>query len=245
MNWKLLAIGLWCTILTMLAVGAGKKTILVDNFNDRNSNGWEETDFTGGLGVFDASSKSYVLALTEPIPVDDPSVGTLDADWMPSEDNPKFANGTIRGRVRADTFGTTVGFLMRDSHETESDYGFYGSTSFGTFYIERFELVAHPEAPQTILAMADPEEFPFEVGQEYWIEGSVVGHKLELRAWRVGDCRPDEPMLKVKDRVLGPDSGTALAAIAFFDPVPLIEAGVDEVQVHATVDDITFTHGKP
>jgi hypothetical protein len=244
MKLKRFAIVLWCIALTVLAVGAAKKTMLIDNFNDGDSEGWAETDFTGGLGVFDASSGSYLLELTAPISVNDPSVGALDADWEPGESQPRFANGTIRGKVRANTFGTTIGFLMRDDHETESDYGFYGSTSFGTFYIERFELFAHPEAPQTILAMADPDDFPFEVGVDYWIEGSVVGQNLEMRAWRVGCPRPARPMLKLKDNVLPPKPGTTIATIALFDPVPLIEAGVEEVQISATVDDITFTPGK-
>jgi hypothetical protein len=234
------------TLVAATAVAAGRgRTILVDDFNDGDSEGWEETDFTGGRGVFYVSEGAYQLETTEPIPVDDPSVGTLDADWELSEDVPFFANGTVRGTVRANTDGTTVGFLLRDSHETESDYGFFGSTSFGTFYIERFELVAHPEAPQTILAMADPAEFPFHAGEDWNIEASVVGHKLSLKAWRVGDPKPAEPQLTVRDTVLGPNDGSAIAAIAFFDPAPLIADGVTEVTVNATVDDITFSPGKP
>jgi hypothetical protein len=236
--------GLSCLALAAVAAAAGHKTILVDDFNDGDSEDWEETDFTGGRGIFDASSGAYLLETTEPIPIDDPSVGTLDADWEPSEDNHFFSNGTVRGMIRANTWGTTVGFLMRDSHETESDYGFFGSTAFGTFYIERFELVAHPEAPQTILAMADPEEFPFAAGEDWNIEASVNGHKLELWAWRVGDKRPKKPLLSVKDKVLGPESASGLAAIAFFDPVPLTAMGVEEVLVSGTVDNITFTPGK-
>jgi hypothetical protein len=227
---------------TATAAGIGRG-ILVDNFNDGDSEGWIETDFTSGRGSFDASSGSYVLSTTEPIPIDDPSVGTLDADWERSEDNPRFANGTVRGIIRANTDGTTVGFLLRDSHDTESDYGFFGSTAFGTFYIERFELVAHPEAPQTILAMADPEEFPFEVGQTYVLEASVVGNKLTLKAWNICDPEPERPILKVTDKVLGPRNGSGIAAIAFFDPVPLAAAGIEEVIVDATVDNITFTPG--
>jgi hypothetical protein len=233
------------TLLAMAALGAGGglRTILVDDFDDGVSDGWEETDFTSGRGSFDASSGSYVLSTTEAIPVDDPSVGALDADWEASEDDPGFANGTVRGTIRADTHGTTVGFLLRDSHETESDYGFYGSASFGTFYIEHFNLTANPAAPQTILAMADPEDFPFEVGETYHLEASAVGHRLTLRAWKVGDPRPARPILSVTDRRLPPGAGSGIASIVFFDPVPLMEAGVTEVEVSGTVDDITFTPG--
>jgi hypothetical protein len=231
------------TAVAMLSAGDFGPTILIDDFNDGNADGWEELDFTG-IGIFHVVRGQYVLETTEPIAIDDPSVGTLDADWVPSEDEPLFANGTIRGTIRANTHGTTVGFLMRDSHATESDYGFFGSTGFGTFYIERFEFGAHPENPQTILAMADPDLFPFQAGEDWNIEGSVVGHKLEMRAWRVGDPRPAAPMLTVEDKVLGPESGTTLAAIAFFDPVPLMLNGVEEVRVSATVDNITFIPGK-
>src|SRR5262245_2049021 len=125
-----------CTLIVLLlmatsVVGAGKKNafFLIDDFNDGDSEGWLEADFTGGRGSFFVTDDAYQLQTTESIPVDDLSVGTLDADWEASEDNPLFANGTVRGVVRANTYGTTVGLLLRDSHETESDYGFYGSTS--------------------------------------------------------------------------------------------------------------------
>jgi hypothetical protein len=230
------------TLITASALAAGhNRTILIDNFNDGDAEGWEETDFTGGRGVFYVSGGKYQLETIEPIPVDDPSVGTLDADWELSEDAPLFANGTVRGTMRANTDGTTVGFLLRDSHETESDYGFFGSASFGTFYIERFELVAHPEAPQTILAMADPKKFPFKAGETWNLEASVVGHKLSLKAWRVGERKPHRPILTVHDKVLDEDSGSGIAAIAFFDPAPLMADGVENVHVWGTVDNITFT----
>jgi hypothetical protein len=237
-----IAIGLSLLALTALAAGGG--VIRIDNFNDGDSEGWEENDFTGGRGSFDASSGAYVLSTTEPIPIDDPSVGTLDADWERSENNRRFAHGTMRGIIRANTFGTTVGFLLRENHgESEHDYGFFGSTSFGTFYIERFDL-SDPDGPQTIIAMADPEEFPFEVGETYVLEATVVGHKLELKAWNICDREPRKPILKVHDKEFGPKDGTGLAAIAFFDPVPLLAAGVEEVQVSATVDNLTFTPEK-
>ena len=233
------------TFIAALALGASwsRHSIRVDDFDDGDSEGWEETDFTGGRGSFDASSGAYVLRTTEPIPVDDLSVGTLDADWEASEDQPRFANGTLRGTIRANTDGTTVGFLLRDSHETESDYGFYGSASFGTFYIEHFSLTDSPDAPQTILAMADPRRFPFEAGKTYNLEATAIGPVLTLTAWEVGQRKPNRPILCVIDRRISPREATGVAAIAFFDPVPLVEAGVTHVEVDATVDDLTFTPG--
>ena len=50
------AFGFALLAATVLALAAGHNTVLIDDFNDGDSEGWEETDFTGGLGVFDASS---------------------------------------------------------------------------------------------------------------------------------------------------------------------------------------------
>jgi hypothetical protein len=248
MKRMLIAFGLVLVGVTVLASGNGKRTILIDNFNDGDSEGWTERDFTAFTGEprgsFDASSGKYVLETIEPIPIDDASVGTIDADWEASEENALFGNGTMRGTIRANTDGTTIGFGMRENHEVETAYGFYGSTSFGTFYIERFSLF-DPEAPgQTIIAMADPEEHPFEVGKTYILEASVIGSKLTLKAWEKGDREPRRPILKLRHSEFGPESGTGLAALTFFDPVPLLAAGVEEVVVSATVDNLTFTPAK-
>jgi hypothetical protein len=241
MNRKLAAIGVVLAVVTALSAGDFRHTFLIDNFNDGDSEGWEENDFTAGRGSFDASSGKYVLETTEPIPVDDPSVGTIDADWEEAEDNLLFGNGTMRGTIRANTYGTTVGFGMRENHDVETAYGFYGSTTFGTFYIERFSLF-DPEAPgQTIIAMADPEEFPFEVGKTYILEASIVRNKLTLKAWEKGDREPGRPMLKLRHSEFGPEDGTGIAVLTFFDPLPLMAAGVEEVEVSATADNITFT----
>jgi hypothetical protein len=242
MRRKLTSLGLALVAVTVLAAGASRSTILIDNFNDGDAVGWDQNDFTG-LGVFDASSGAYVIESSDPIPVDDPSVETIESHWERSLEVPRFANGTLRATVRANTYGTTAGFTIRDNENAESDYGFYGSTSFGTFYIERFEFDAHPEAPQTIIAMADPDDNPFIAGETYHLEGSVVGHQVTLKAWKMGDPEPAAPTLSVTDKLLKPGSGNRISVIIFFDPVPLMDAGVEEVRVSATFDDITFTPG--
>jgi len=232
------AIGLTLVAATVLA--AGGATFLIDDFNDGDADGWDQNDFTG-VGIYDASSGSYLIESAIPIPVDDPSVGTIESHWVRSLEIPRFANGTVRGTIRANTDGTTLGFLLRDSEDTESDYGFFGSTSFGTFYIERFEFGAHPEAPQTIIAMADPTVDPFIPDVTYNLEATVVGHTISLKAWPVGDEEPAEPTLIVTDKFLKPGHGNRLSALVFFDPVPLMDAGVGAVQVSGTFDDIRFS----
>src|SRR5262245_26261212 len=149
-----------------IADGEGQGTIrnddpgfLVDDFNAGNDDGWTRVDFTagvpGGPGSFDASTGAYRLSTAGAVPADDPSVGTVLSTWEGTRGNAAFGNGIVRGKVRANTQGTTAGFLLRasDSPGVEHDYGFFGSSSFGTFYIERFDHVNG----QTIIAMADPD----------------------------------------------------------------------------------------
>jgi hypothetical protein len=177
-------------------------------------------------------------------------VGTVDAHWEPSINNVRFSNGTLRGTFRANTEGTSVGFLLRANEETFSDYGFYGSSGFGTFYIERFDTSAPPTPDQqfpgqSIIRMANPEDHPFVVGQAYRIAASVVGQNIQMKAWKVGDPEPVKPMLSVQDTDLKPDSGSAICVLVIFDPTPLSRAGVTAVRTSGTFDDITFTPGPP
>jgi len=103
-------------ILTLIAatvLGAGGSALFFDNFDDGDAAGWDQNDFTG-IGIYDASSGAYVIESPIPIPVDDPSVGTMESHWVRSIDSAKFSNGTMRGTIRANTDGTTMGFLLRD-----------------------------------------------------------------------------------------------------------------------------------
>src|ERR1700704_6295465 len=114
--------------LTLVAASAlaGAGNFLLDDFNDGDAVGWGENDFTG-VGIYDASSGEYSFRTASPIAVDDPSLGTVESHWERSQGAPQFANGKMRGTIRADNYGTTAGFVMRDNDETASDYGFYGS----------------------------------------------------------------------------------------------------------------------
>jgi hypothetical protein len=248
MTRRFVALGLAFIALVALPAGGPDHTITVDNFNDRDDDGWEHEDFTAGMpwgpATYDARSRAYRLESSGFVPVTDPFVGTVDAHWERSVGQPKFSNGTLRGTFRANTDGSTVGFLLRANDEAGTDYGFYGSTSFGTFYIERYDAGADPAAPQTIIAMADARKFPFLAGETYHVEASVVGHKLRMKAWRDGECEPRHPMLSLSDKGLGPRSGSAICVIALLDPEPLIKAGVTEVKVSGTFDAITFTPGE-
>ncbi len=222
-----------------LATAANAPTILIDNFNDGNDDGWLREDFTLGAlwgpSIFDASTGAYHLKQSGFVPPNDPNVGTIDSTLAVSENNNFYANGYFRGTVRAAEPGTTCGLIMRADDEGGTDNGFYYSSSFGAFYIEHFDF-SQP-APQTILAMTPPGQVPFRPGETWNIEGGAVGHRLTLKAWRVGTPEPKSPQLSVEDPGFGPTGGgTELCVIAFFD-----SAAVNHpVKVSAAFDNLTF-----
>jgi hypothetical protein len=213
----------------------------IDDFNDGDDAGWSHLDFTAGQpwgpATYDARSGAYTLQSAGAVPMDDPLAGTMVATWEGSRGNAAFGHGIVRGIVRANTPGSTVGFLLRanDTPGTDHDYGFYASSSFGTFYIERFDITQDP--PQTILAMADPAEVPFAAGEDWYLEGRVVGGRISLKAWKVGSPEPASPLLSVRDRTFGPEDGTLLCVIAMIDRA----AVTGPVQISVTVDNISFT----
>ena len=245
---KLLCLSL-AVIVTTLGIaddGQRGRRMLIDNFNDGDHEGWTELDFTtpgdGGPAIYDASSGALRVRSAGAIPITDPAAGAMNASWEASRIEPKFGNGVVRGTVRANTEETTAGYLLRANTDpgSDHDYGFFGSSSFGTFYIERFDLNA--ASPQTILAMADPDEHPFVAGIDYWFEAGVQDDRIWMRAWPVGARRPGRPTLVVRDDTFGPEDGTLLSVLAFFDPAAV---GADAIHVDATFDDITFKPLRP
>lgn len=213
----------------------------IDDFNDGDDAGWSHLDFTAGQpwgpATYDASSGAFTLQTAGAVPADDPLSGTIVATWEGSRGNEEFGHGVVRAIVRANTPGSTVGLLLRanDTPGSDHDYGFYASSSFGTFYIERFDITQDP--PQTILAMADPAQVPFAAGEDWYLEGRVVGGRISLKAWKVGDVEPEGPLLTVRDRTFGPEDGTLLCVIAMIDRAAVTEP----VQISVTVDNISFT----
>lgn len=233
-----ISLALFSVVLLTAAWHGG--TILIDDFNDGDAAGWDLNDFTGvGVNYVNPAGE-YVLESTVPIPVDDPSVGTVESHWEAAEGRPRFANGTLQGIIRANADGTTVGFTVRDNDDAETGYDFVGSTSLGTFYIDRYDLGADPNAPQTILAVADSARFPFVAGESWNLEARYVGHQLQMKVWRVGDCKPSSPTLSVIDEGLQPVSGTGFSMVVYFDPFAL-NPDQTEVQVSGAFDNITFT----
>ena len=109
-------------LVTALATQAPAQTILIDDFNDGNVDGWTTFDstvgrrgpFRYGPGIFDASSGAYHLETTGIVPVGAPGNGRLWSTWDQSSD-PTFSNGFVRAKVRVETDETIVSLALRGS----------------------------------------------------------------------------------------------------------------------------------
>ena len=110
---KFFKVGLTLLGVVLLTAAWHGGTILNDNFNDGDADGWDQNDFTigipGGPGIYHVVDGKYVLESTGPIAVDDPSVGTIESHWVASEEDPRFSNGIMRGTICANTDGTYRG----------------------------------------------------------------------------------------------------------------------------------------
>ncbi|QDV39191.1 hypothetical protein ElP_71550 (plasmid) [Tautonia plasticadhaerens] len=180
MRSKWTAIGLSLAAVIMLAAGDPNSTIVIDDFDDGDAEGWDLNSPTG-LGISYVNEEGeYVIESIEPIPLDHPFAGIIESHWEPAEGQPRFSSGTLRGTIRANTFGTTAGFFVREGDDPIAGSRCCTSTGFGTFYISRVDRRAVP--PITLLAMADPAQLPFFPDEDWDVEAGFVGHRLWMKA---------------------------------------------------------------
>jgi len=210
--------------------------ILIDDFNDGNTDGWTIFDWTieqsWGPGTFDASSR--VLHLEGPGLVPDIWGGdssVLGAHWEPASD-PIFIDGFVRAKVSVHELGSAAGLFLRGSNQSngpESDnaYGFFGNTAMNGFFFGRY--VENVPAFEARL----PSNLSFGVNEEWYIEAGAVGDQLSMKVWRVGDTEPESPQWTRTDRTLRTGG---------FGVVAFVSASwTQPARTSASVDDIYFT----
>ncbi len=186
--------------VTVLATPALAQTILVDDFNDTNLDGWITVDSTVGQsygpGTFDASDAALSLGTTGAVPPGIPGGGFLASLWEPSSD-PVFTDGFLRTKVRANTTGTVASLALRTSGSLETGFNTYlfqGRTfptpSFAWNKILGNEIVEVRDLDATI---------NFRQGEDWNIEAGVVGDQLSMKVWYDDDPEPDSPQLVFTD----------------------------------------------
>ncbi|MCA9262338.1 MAG: hypothetical protein KDA60_00755 [Planctomycetales bacterium] len=170
-------------------------SILIDNFNDGNDDGWIRLDFTldepSGPGIFDASSGAYNLDTTGS--VDEGRGGLLTSMWTESI-APQFSNGLLRATIRANESRTVPFLLLRaPPGETDPYYAFGGDVRSGLFFIDNSSEVSVMQAAPGV----------FREDESWIIEAGAVDEngvtRLTMKVWRPGTTEPTAPQLTVLD----------------------------------------------
>jgi protocatechuate 3,4-dioxygenase beta subunit len=210
--------------------------ILIDDFNDGNTDGWTIFDWTieqsWGPGTFDTSSRVFNLegaGLVPDIWGGDSSV--LGAHWEPASD-PIFIDGFVRAKLSVHELGSAAGLFLRGSNQSngpESDnaYGFFGNTAMNGFFFGRY--VENVPAFEVRL----PSNLTFGVDEQWYIEAGAVGDQLSMKVWRVGDTEPESPQWTRTDRT---HRSGAFGVVAFVSA-----SWTQPARTSASVDDIYFT----
>ena len=222
--------------------------ILIDEFDDGNDDGWTHISsyLSESLGppIFDASSQTYQLGSTQQIH-DIDSVrngGFLGATWDASAD-PLYSDGILRARFNITESATNFGLNFRVADDLTS-YEF-GATSLstslsptgpgaeGVFLFNKY--VGGQNTKNEIVQFGVPK-----IDEEWIVEGGVVGDRVTMKYWAVGEPEPATPQFEWIDP----------------DPIPAgfigVSANVDGTGIEATgnpppwrigvtVDDIWFT----
>ena len=229
--------------LQTLIVSASAETILIDDFNDGNDDGWIHLDLLngqpGGPGIYDASSGEYNIRSTDVVPAE--VFGPMASLWAGSAD-PAFSDGVLRATLRTNSAGAATNLLMRFGM-TQSGPGGY-SLSMGTP-----SVVGTPLESDFALVVIQGNEvarfIPFDIpgvtvntGENWIVEMGAIGDQISLKAWPEAGSEPEAPQIAVTDSTYS----TGMFGIgAFRDPNFLSE----DWETNGTFDDISFTQGFP
>ena len=157
------------------------RTILIDDFNDCNDDGWTR-DQIGTVGNWDPgfmhepdSSCAYRLAADE-------GSGTLVGAAWDGADDPIFSDGFFRATVRAETPETAFLMAIRNQNPPV----------FGDAYVLLVNLRKQRMSLEKVVGLGTLAETDLEMrpNEDWYIEIGAVGKQLSARAWRVGDPEP-------------------------------------------------------
>jgi hypothetical protein len=221
------------TVLAGVVLTANGETIVIDDFNDGNEDGWTHvTDIPAsrpwGPGIFDASSGAYHLGTTGVVGSGF-LVGGIRSAWDRSSDA-MFADGIWRTTLRVDNAGTEAGFVVRFDPKSVSGYVFGLDAPSQTG--QPFFLRADRGVPAMLTYVAVPG-VRIRAGEDWILEAGAVGDLITMKAWPASQPEPDSPQFTLTDARY--DSG--LFAVG--------SSGYQGWQNSATFDDISFTAPDP
>ena len=232
-------------ILVCLALSGRAETIVIDDFNDGNDDGWIHVDLLGeqpgGPGIYDVSSGEYNIRSTDVVPAE--VFGPIASLWAGSAD-PAFSDGVLRATLRTNSAGAATNLLMRfGMAQSGAGAGGY-SLSMGTP-----SVVGTPLESDFAFVVIQGNEavrfVPFDIpgvtvntGENWIVEMGAIGDQISLKAWPEAGSEPEAPQIVVTDSTYS----TGMFGIgAFRDPNFLSE----DWETNGTFDDISFTLGFP
>ena len=203
-------------------------TVLIDDFDDGNDDGWTHVDFSTnapwGPAIFDASSGAYDLKTTGELPRGLVS-GIVNSIWNESS-APSYSDGFLRAMVRPGNGGSIGGLLMR--YEGDSSYVFGVDASQGNFYFDSYQNGRLLQ--NTTFGVPNHPVLP---GDDWIVESGSVGDRITMKVWPADQPEPIEPQLQLTDSHLSQGAFGVTAGVNFQSQGPW--------QTSATFDDITFT----
>ncbi|MFQ5806226.1 MAG: hypothetical protein ACE5I3_07245 [Phycisphaerae bacterium] len=221
------------TAAISLTLSASAQSILIDDFNDGNDDGWTGVDPVPGEpwdpAIFDASSGAYNLRSTGVVPAY--RWVAFHSQWDASVDS-FYSEGFLRAEIRANRQNTAVWFVMRagDPPENREGYLFYADTADG-----RFSLRCSPNCSSVYYVDEAAPVDPFDPNEPWVMEAGAVSDQISLKLWRLDDPEPDEPQLTITDTTY--TAGVFIVGVSH-------NPGVAS-QISGTFDNIYFTPACP
>ena len=217
-------------ILFFAAAPLWADTIVIDNFDDGDLDGWNVIDTTVGqsFGPADINANDGELAFRSGGVVPRGAFSDMFAVWDGASDT-QYSEGHLRANVRAETLGSFAYLYFRVSDDLESGYLFGATTHLGGRF--GFNKVL---GNQVVSDRAIDPSLSFGVNEWWTIEAGAIGDELSMKVWPTGDPEPEEPQLVFRDRSF--ETGTiAIGGIRHVSPPPAPDF------VSVTFDDISFT----
>jgi protocatechuate 3,4-dioxygenase beta subunit len=192
-------IGLGLLLVAALATRAFSQTILIDDFDDGNADGWTTFDNSAGElwgpGTIEVSrTGAYHFESAGSVPGGQAS--PLGASWDQSS-NPVFTDGFLRAKIKVHELGSAVGLALRNS--PGNGYVFWGTTANNGILGNGGFRINKNVNGRDVQSRQVPGNFPFSVNEDWYIEAGAVGDQLSMKVWRVGDPEPESPQLTWQD----------------------------------------------
>ena len=169
------------------------QTILVDDFNDGNDEGWThyvlpEEDAPWGPGIFDATSGEYNLKTTSEVAVG--TAGGVASVWDASAES-FYTDGFVRATMRSESGGANAALWLRANPLDGGTY-IFTTTIFGGLDVWDCTVT-------DCRYLGGRENVGFTRGEDWIMEAGAVGDMLSVKIWPAEGPEPDRPQLEIRD----------------------------------------------